>query len=142
MSTAATPSADSVSTPFQATALTASITVKDLETSLGWYRDVLGFTVDQNYEREGVLRAVALRAGDVRILINLDDGGRGWERVKGEGISLQFTTEQNIDAVAERIRAAGGTLDTEPADMPWGARVFRVHDPDGYRFAISSPRKV
>jgi uncharacterized glyoxalase superfamily protein PhnB len=141
MSTAATPSADSVSTPFQATALTASITVKDLETSLGWYRDVLGFTVDQNYEREGVLRAVALRAGDVRILINLDDGGRGWERVKGEGISLQFTTEQNIDAVAERIRAAGGTLDTEPADMPWGARVFRVHDPDGYRFAISSPKK-
>ena len=33
-----------------------------------------------------------------------------------------------------------GTLVSEPTDMPWGARVFRVQDPDGYRLAISSER--
>jgi uncharacterized glyoxalase superfamily protein PhnB len=76
----------------------------------------------------------------VRVLLNKDDGGRGWDRVKGEGFSLQIVTEQSIDAIASAIRARGGVLGSEPADMPWGARVFRLSDPDGYRWTISSPR--
>ena len=32
--------------------------------------------------------------------------------------------------LAERIRAAGGTVTEEPADQPWGERVARVLDPD------------
>ena len=116
----------------------ASLTVKDLEKSVKWYEGVLGFTVAQRHEREGKLRAVAIEAGAVRILLNQDDGEKGWERVKGEGFSIQFITDQNIDEIARRIVAAGGTLQTEPADMPWGARAFRLHDPDGYKFSISS----
>jgi uncharacterized glyoxalase superfamily protein PhnB len=125
---------------FRARALSVSLTVKDLQASLAWYHDVVGFTVDQRYERDGALRSVALKAGDVRILLNQDDGGRGWDRAKGEGFSLQFTTAQSVDDVAKRITEHGGTLETEPADMPWGARVFRLRDPDGYRLAISSER--
>jgi uncharacterized glyoxalase superfamily protein PhnB len=56
------------------------------------------------------------------------------------GFSLQLTTTQSVDQVAQRIKAHGGTLVTEPADMPWGARVFRVQDTDGFKFAISSER--
>ena len=81
---------------------------------------------------------MALKAGDVRLLIGQDDGAKGWQRVKGAGFSLQITTDQNIDEIANRIKQAGGTLETEPADMPWGVRVFRLRDPDGFRFAISS----
>jgi lactoylglutathione lyase len=125
---------------FRARALSISLTVKDLKASYAWYRDVVGFTLDQEYEREGKLRGVALKAGDIRILLNQDDGAKGWDRKKGEGFSFQFTTVQDIDAVAKRIRDKGGKLDTEPADMPWGVRMFRVLDPDGYKFAISSPR--
>ena len=125
---------------FSARTLSASLTVKDLQKSLAWYHDVVGFTVDQKYEREGKLRAVALKAGDVRIVIGQDDGAKGWDRVKGEGFSLQMTTAQNVDEVAKRIRERGGTLESEPADMPWGARVFRLRDPDGFRLAVSSQR--
>ena len=127
-------------TPFTASTVGVSLTAKDLPASVAWYRDVVGFTVDQEYVREGTLRAVAMRAGDVRILLNQDDGGRGWERVKGEGFSLSFTTSQIIDEVADRIKARGGKLDTEPADMPWGVRMFRLRDLDGYKLSISSPR--
>ena len=49
-----------------------------------------------------------------------------------------FTTAQSIDAVANGIKQRGGTLATEPADMPWGARVFRLVDPDGYKLVIST----
>lgn len=125
---------------FHASALAASLTVRDVRTSLAWYRDVVGFAVDREMEHEGRLRAVAVRAGDVRILLNQDDGAKGLDRVKGEGFSLMITTAQDVDAVAARIREHGGTLDSEPADMPWGVRAFRLRDPDGYRFAISSAR--
>jgi len=123
---------------FHARALSAALTVKDLEKSLAWYRDVMGFTVDQRHEREGKLLAVSLKAGDVRILITQDDGAKGWDRVKGEGMSLQFTTDQAIDELAKRVKEHGVTLDTEPVDTPWGARVFRLHDPDGFKLVISS----
>ena len=126
---------------FQARTLQASLTVKDLQKSLTWYQDVVGFAVDQKHEREGKLRAVSLKAGDVRLLINQDDGAKGWDRVKGDGFSLQLTTDQNIDEIANRIKKLGGSLDSEPADMPWGARVFRLRDPDGFKLVISSERR-
>ena len=124
--------------PFSAGTLAASLTVNDLQRSLAWYRDVVGFTVDREHEREGRLRAVSLRAGAVRILIGQDDGARGMERVKGEGFSMLLTTAQDIDELAAGITARGGTLESEPADMPWGPRMFRLRDPDGFRFTISS----
>jgi uncharacterized glyoxalase superfamily protein PhnB len=124
----------------RASALSVSLTVKDIRRSLAWYRDVMGFTVDREVERDGKLRFVALTAGEARISINQDDGAKGWDRVKGEGFSLQMTTAQSIDAIAKGIKDRGGTLDTEPADMPWGVRMFRIRDPDGYKFGISSPR--
>jgi uncharacterized glyoxalase superfamily protein PhnB len=123
---------------FRARALMASLTATDLLKSLAWYRDVAGFVVDREYEREGKLVAVALKAGAVRIVLGQDDGAKGWDRAKGEGISLQLTTAQDVDDVARRIKERGGTLDSEPVDTPWGARAFRLRDPDGFRLAISS----
>lgn len=123
---------------FRARALGVSLTVKDLQKSLLWYRDVVGFIVDRKIERDGKLRAVALKAGAVRIMINQDDGAKGWDRVKGQGISLMFTTAQTVDGIAQRIKKMGGALQSEPTDMPWGARVFRVNDPDGFALVIAS----
>ena len=125
---------------FEARSLSTSLTVKDLKASLAWYRDVVGFTVNQQHEREGVVRAVSFSAGAVQLLINQDDGAKGMDRVKGEGFSLMFTTSQDIDAIARGITERGGTLDSEPADMPWGARVFRLRDPDGFRLVITTER--
>lgn len=124
---------------FRARALSASLTVRDLQKSLAWYRDVVGFTVIQEHERDGKLRAVSLSAGVVQILIGQDDGAKGLERVKGEGFSLRMTTAQNIDELAARIKEHGATLETEPTELH-GARVFRLRDPDGFMLVISSER--
>jgi uncharacterized glyoxalase superfamily protein PhnB len=119
-------------------ALSASLTVGDLRRSLAWYRDALGFAVDREFERGGALTAVSLRAGEVRVLLAQDDGAKGADRARGEGFSLMITTDQDVDAIARRVREAGGTLDSEPADTPWGMRAFRLRDPDGFRLTISS----
>jgi uncharacterized glyoxalase superfamily protein PhnB len=125
---------------FRARALSASLTVKDVRKSLAWYRDVMGFIVDQMHEREGLLRAASLKAGAVRILIGQDDGKKGVDRVKGAGFSLQFTTAQSVDELAKQITKRGGTLESEPADTPWGARMFRIKDLDGFTLVVSSER--
>jgi predicted enzyme related to lactoylglutathione lyase len=125
--------------PFRASALRVSLTVKDLARSTAWYRDVLGFTIDEQHERDGKLRAVSLRAGDVQIVIGQDDGAKGWERVKGEGFSVQFTTEQNIDAIAARIVDRGGSLADGPRHALRNASL-RLIDPDGFKLTVASPR--
>ena len=123
---------------FRGRSLSASLTVKDVQTSLAWYRNVLGFTIDRRHERDGVLRAVSLKAGSVRVLLGQDDGAKGWDRAKGEGFSLMITTAQDIDEYARLVAERGGKLETEPTTTPWGARVFRIRDPDGFALTISS----
>jgi len=120
---------------FQATT-SVSITVKDLPASTAWYRDVVGFGIDRTAERDGKLALVVIKAGNAHLNLNQDNGAKGWDRVKGLGFSINLWTTDDVDAIANRIKAKGGTLDSEPVDAPWGARYFRLTDPDGFKLAI------
>ena len=122
----------------QADSLEASLTVGQLERSAAWYCDALGFALDRRHERAGQVIAISLRAGAVKILLTQDDGAKGMERIKGQGISLQISTSQQAEEIASRLKAYGSSLDTEPTRMPWGVTVLRVRDPDGFRLTISS----
>src|SRR5882672_1925438 len=113
-----------------------SLTVDDLEKSIAWYRDVLGLVVTDRWEYEGKLMGVEMRAGGVTFMLGQDDWKKGRDRVKGEGFRLYSQTTQDVDRLAEQIKARGGTLAQEPKDESWGARVFSVDDPDGYKITI------
>jgi uncharacterized glyoxalase superfamily protein PhnB len=125
--------------PLHGDTLDASLTVSDLERSAAWYTEILGFIVDRRHERDGRLMAVSLKAGNVRLLLSQDDGSRGMDRARGQAISLRITTRQDIDALAASIKEQGVALDTEPMSAH-GYRIFRLHDPDGFRFTVSSPQ--
>jgi uncharacterized glyoxalase superfamily protein PhnB len=113
-----------------------SYTVNDLEKSLAWWQDVLGFKVTERWEREGKLLGVEMMAGEALVMIGQDDWQKGRDRVKGEGVRLYFNTDQDVDQLAARIKAAGGTLTQEPTDQPWGSRSIALEDPDGYKITI------
>ena len=115
------------------------MTVNDLAASADWYSNVLGFKVEQRHERDGKLRAVHLSAGQIRVLLNQEDGAKGWDRVKGQGLSIYITTQQSIDDIAARAKSNGAKLDVEPQDMPWGVRMISLHDPDGFKLVIAKP---
>lgn len=124
-----------------ATTLGCSITCKDLEASIRFYRDAIGFTVMQTFEHEGKVVAAVVGAGNCYIVLNQDDGKLGWDRVKGQGFYLQInvTGPDDVDAAAERLRAAGATLIDEPADRSWGVRMFQFRDLDGFKLGVSTP---
>lgn len=124
-----------------ATNLSCSITCKDLEASIRFYRDAIGFAVAQSYEHEGKVVAAVVAAGNCAIVLNQDDGKLGWDRIKGQGFYLQInvTAAADVDAAAERIKAAGGALLSEPADREWGVRMFQFKDLDGFKLGVSTP---
>ncbi len=124
-----------------ASTLGCSLTCKDIEASIAFYRDVLGFTVAMPFERDGKLAGAVVTAGDIRIVLNQDDGKLGWDRIKGQGFYLQINVDSraDVDAAAERIKAAGHDLIVEPEDRPWGARMFTLKDLDGFKLGFSTP---
>ena len=122
--------------------ISPGLTVNDLDASLGWYRDVLGFTVGELWEQDGKVLGAELIAGSARMMIGQDDWAKGRDRVKGVGMRLHLATAQDIDTIAAGIKERGGTLDSEPEDMPWGTRSFSVTDPDGFLITFSSERQA
>jgi uncharacterized glyoxalase superfamily protein PhnB len=111
--------------------------VSDIQRSLAFYRDVLGFTENERWEKDGALHGVELVAGRVTVWLSQDDWKKGRDRVKGEGFRLYCDTAQDIDALAGEIGVRGGTLAEEPKDQPWGGREFAVIDPDGFKISIA-----
>ena len=120
--------------------LTPTYTVNDLQKSIAWYRDGLGFVVSERWENGGKLRGVMLKAGDCTFGLAQDDFKQGRDRVKGIGFRIYADTVQSVDALAERIRAYGGKIIMEPKETPWSARTFAVEDPDGFKLSFSEPR--
>jgi catechol 2,3-dioxygenase-like lactoylglutathione lyase family enzyme len=118
-----------------------SFTVNDLDRSLAWYRDVLGFGVEEKWENEGKVMGVSLKAGDVSFMIGQDDWKKGRDRKKGEGFRIYCETQKSVDDLAKRIEAKGGRLDQGPTDEPWGVRDISLTDPDGFKITIASPKR-
>lgn len=123
---------------FRARGISIGLTVGDVEKSVAWYRDVLGFIVEQEWQDDGKLAGAAMLAGAARLFLGQDDWAKGRDRKKGEGCRIHLATAQDVDEVAGRIKASGGELESEPADMPWGVRAFTLVDPDGFNLTISS----
>lgn len=115
-----------------------SLTVNDLERSIAFYTEGFGFEVVERHERDGRLAFVRLQAGQARIGLGRDDGAKGKDRVKGVGARLWLATTQDIVALAAQARAAGITLDGDPAPLPWGPMALSFVDPDGFLFTICS----
>lgn len=116
--------------------MSASFTVNDIEKSIAWYRDVLGFTPGERWEESGALRGMQMKAGRWDLMLNQDDFAKGRDRTKGEGCRLWVSTAQDINLIAARVRERGWKLDREPSRTPWGDWAFALTDPDGFKITV------
>jgi lactoylglutathione lyase len=116
--------------------VTPSYTVSDLDRSVAWYRDGLGFLVSDRWEEDGRLLGVMLKAGACLLGLAQDDFSKGRDRLKGVGFRIWCDTAQDVDAIAARLRAFGGSIVEEPGDR-WDTYSFTAEDPDGFRITIT-----
>jgi catechol 2,3-dioxygenase-like lactoylglutathione lyase family enzyme len=117
--------------------MTPSFTVTDLERSVRFYTDVLGFIVGQRYTgSDGALQGVMLKAGICDLGLSQDDWAKGRDRQRGVGVRIWYTTVQDIDALAKRIKTRGYPLTQEPKDESSGGRSLTLDDPDGFHLSI------
>jgi len=117
-----------------------TFTVNDIEQSVRFYTDVLGFIVIEQMSDGAALQGVLLKAGVCKLGLSQDDWAKGRDRKKGEGVRIWCDTVQDLDALATRIRAAGGHLADEPKNQLPGERSISVTDPDGYHLTIYQQR--
>lgn len=127
------------STTLQARILVPTLTSNELERTIKFYTDGLGFEITERMERDGKLMGVMIKAGGAVLGISQDDFAKGRERVKGVGMRLYLETDQDIKALADRAAAAGIVPNEGPAPLPWGPMGFTVTDPDGFKLTISNP---
>jgi catechol 2,3-dioxygenase-like lactoylglutathione lyase family enzyme len=121
-----------------ATNFVPGITATDLDASIRFYTGGLGFDITDQGDKDGVLQYVTLKAGAAEISLGRDDFAKGRDRVKGVGMRFWIKTEQDLTILAERIKAAGYVLDTDPAPQPWASMAFSLADPDGIKLTISN----
>lgn len=109
------------------------IVTADLSRSLDFYR-LLGLLVP---EPDGPHVEVALPGGN-RLAFDTEEviAGMhpGWVPPAGAGrVALAFGLDApaDVDALYERLTAAGHPGTLKPFDAPWGQRYATVEDPDG-----------
>jgi len=119
--------------------ISVSLTASDLQKSLEFYVDGLGFTVKERWEKDGKLQGVMLIAGSCEIGLSQDDWAKGRDRTKGIGVSFFAETGQSLDLIAALARERGVAA-VGPKLAPWGDRVVEFIDPDGFKFTIYWPK--
>jgi catechol 2,3-dioxygenase-like lactoylglutathione lyase family enzyme len=101
--------------------------VNNLEESLSFYHDRLGFEIESHHP-EAEPPIASLRTGSLRITLvqqleTMLKRGRGVHFVLGVS---------NVDAFHEALKNSGVEV-SEPQDEGWGGRFVSLQDPDGYR---------
>ncbi len=119
-----------------------TFTVSDLDRSVRFYTDVLGFIMGNKVtDNGGIVRGVMLKAGVCQLRLWQDDWAKGRDRQRGVAVRVWCTTAQDIDGLGVRIKAAGGMLTEEPTELPWGGRSLGIDDPDGFHLTVYNPTR-
>lgn len=118
--------------------LRVGVAVRDLENSLRWYRDVLGFPIRTQDAATGY---VELSLGRGASALSLVAPRREWgeplysetaARI-GTSTGIVFQTD-SAAALALRLQSAGARITEPPRRQPWGGKTLRFLDPDGNEF--------
>jgi len=123
-----------------------TIGVDDLERSLRFYRDGLGFEtkgiVGEEYEYGAVvffeLENGLQLALWPRTSIARDTGLRAGSPSPTElTLGHNVSSKEEVDAIVQQVEAAGGVIVKPPHDTFWGGYASYFQDPDGHLWEVA-----
>ena len=113
----------------------ATIIVRDMDESVQFYREILGFEIDSTYNLgPGVMITLMKSGGETMVeLIKNNEDKNGFYSV---GMDVE-----DIDAAVQDFRLKGVKILMEPMPISVGSLAF-IEDPNGVRIALIQHRKV
>lgn len=120
----------------------AILLVSDLDKSLEWYIDGLGFWVEKKLTGpDGQLAVVHLRRAQYRDML-LRPAREPLAGPLGRGIRLSFTvngeTEESMQVIADRVASLPQGTVNGPLATPWNTIEVEATDPDGYVVVLNT----
>ncbi|MDE6867935.1 MAG: VOC family protein [Clostridia bacterium] len=120
--------------------------VKDMATMIRFYRDVLGFEIQ---EGEDSVNVYLIKDGTLFMLYERNKfesmTSRKYEYIKGLNghfeIALYVDTFEEVDKRFADVVSKGATPVLEPTTEPWGQRTCYIADPEGNLIEIGSFNK-
>jgi uncharacterized glyoxalase superfamily protein PhnB len=116
------------------------VPIDDVDAALGFYRDTLGYELQQDVELEGMHWITLTNPAQPELSVVLESVGAGAgpddREVMGDLLAkgvlgrILFATD-DVDATFEKLRAAGAEVLQEPMDQFWGVRDCAFRDPAG-----------
>jgi catechol 2,3-dioxygenase-like lactoylglutathione lyase family enzyme len=112
----------------------AMVYAADVRRALGFYRELLGFKLVDEFRHEGIPVYARLRApgGDGTIALHLAGPGTP---LGSDGVRLYFEIRE-LDNFCRKLQDKGFYITQMPRMMPWGWRHAYLNDPDGHEISI------
>lgn len=120
--------------------------VKDMATMVRFYKDVLGFEIQ---EGEDAVNVMLVKDGTLFMLYERKNfesmTSRKYEYINGFNghfeIALYVDTFEEVDKRFAEVVSKGATPILEPTTEPWGQRTCYIADPEGNLIEIGSFNK-
>lgn len=117
--------------------------VTDIERSLRFYVDGLGFEMTKSWKPEGRLRWCWLQRGEAAVMLQeFQTDGNGLLEPKGtlgKGVSINFLCDDALELYREFTSRSIAMKRPFVGNAMW---VISVEDPDGYNLFFESPTDV
>lgn len=138
------------------------LTARDVKKTVAFYRDILGFTLQEAWpDKENpmwgnlVLDRQSIMVGGAPDPDRAAEMGCGtddlehWRKVRkdfdsnlaGVGVAV-YIMVPNVDAYYAEVKKRGGKPHGEPKTQFYGLRDFRIEDPTGYTIDVYTPVKL
>tara|TARA_B100000609_G_C17002300_1_gene324283 strand:+ start:83 stop:475 length:393 start_codon:yes stop_codon:yes gene_type:complete len=106
------------------------LTVSDLQLSLKFYVDQLGFTLTRQADNQGQVFWCWLEKDQIAIMLQQADPSEDDISHAGQGVTLYWLCD-DVDAVHAQLKANGMQMD-DPTVAYYGMKQLYLKDPDGY----------
>jgi uncharacterized glyoxalase superfamily protein PhnB len=108
------------------------LAVKNLDASVKFYTEKLGFKLDFNFagpDGKNAFASVSLPGNNSLMLSAVDNLE---QRGHGVVLMLYLADDKDLDTYYKEVQVKGVSITQPIKDEYWGDRVFSLTDPDGY----------
>ena len=103
--------------------------VKDMKESIEFYRDVMGFEIDSQYDL-GPAGAITLLKGEGETMIEIIENPTDEPGLFSVGMDVE-----DVNATVKELKSKGAKITMEPTPITVGILAF-LEDPNGVRIAL------